>query len=316
MLHSILVPLDGSRFAEYALPIATGLAGAAGARLRLLMVHEPMMALVPAVDFPIGIGVDDLGARVEAQTYLAETALELGSVGSRPVTYEMADGLAASTIEDAVTSTPPDLIVMSTHGRGMLSRFWLGSVADHLVRHVSVPILLLRPRDGADFPPPRLDLRRILVPLDLSGTSEAILGPVKALAQVTQAHLTLLHVVEPILGTGGRFSPVAIAQQLAARRTDAQEHLDSVADRLRAEGFRVAARVVVTSGIATTILGRLEDDRYDLVAMATHGAGGGRRLLLGSVTDKVIRGGTKPVLVYRPIALPPPRQASTSNESW
>ena len=95
MLHSVMVPLDGSRFAEYALPVAIRLARAAGARLRLLMVHEPMMALVPAADVPIGIGIDELGLRAEAQTYLAETAHELGTIGPGPVTFEVVDGLAA-----------------------------------------------------------------------------------------------------------------------------------------------------------------------------------------------------------------------------
>lgn len=301
MLHSVMVPLDGSRFAEYALPVAIRLARAAGARLRLLMVHEPMMALVPAADVPIGIGIDELGLRAEAETYLAETAHELGPIGPGPVRFDVVDGLPAPTIVEAIAKDPTDLIVMSTHGRGPLSRFWLGSVADHLVRHASVPILLLRPRDGADMPAPPLDVRRILVPLDLSGPSEAILGPVLVMAQISQAHITLLHIIEPILGAGNPFPyPVALEPQLLdARRADAQQYLDGVADRLRAGGFRVATNVVVAMGTPTTILERLEQGDFDLVAMSTQGAGSVRRLLLGSVADKVIRGATKPVLVFR-----------------
>ncbi|MEO8451720.1 MAG: universal stress protein [Gemmatimonadota bacterium] len=302
MPRSIVVPLDGSRFAEHALPVAASLARAAGARLRLLIVHEPLTARVPAVDLPIAGGLDELGRRAQAEAYLAALARELGVVGAGPAEYEVVDGPAAATIVTVVTKRAPDLIVMSTHGRGALSRFWLGSVADHLVRHVSTPILLLRPQEGDSVPSSSFDVRDILVPLDLSPVSEAILDPVKTFAHVARARITLLTVVEPILGAGNAFPfPVALEPELLeARRSEAQQYLSGVADRLRAGGLEVATKVVVALGAAMTILGHAEKDHHDLVAMSTHGASGVRRFLLGSVADKVIRGGTTPVLVYRP----------------
>ena len=75
------------------------------------------------------------------------------------------DGPIASTLEHYLASSGPDLVVMSTHGAGGLSRLWLGSVADHLVRHSSAPILLVRPgATGAAHDEPLF--RHILVPLD------------------------------------------------------------------------------------------------------------------------------------------------------
>ena len=75
-----------------------------------------------------------------------------------------------------------DLVALTTHGRGPLGRFWLGSVADTLVRHLHVPTLLIRPREGvspAADPVPK----RILVPLDGSPRAEQILGPTAELAR-------------------------------------------------------------------------------------------------------------------------------------
>src|SRR5439155_10169936 len=118
---------------------------------------------------------------------------------------------------------------------GPLSRFWLGSVADYVLRQVSVPILLLRPRSGAELPPRTIPLTRVLVPLDLSDESATILEPVKALATLTQAHLTLLYVAEPFLRVSEPALPYPLPadpELLEARKADAQRYLDQQADRL------------------------------------------------------------------------------------
>jgi nucleotide-binding universal stress UspA family protein len=298
-----MVSLDGSRFAEMAVPVAARLARSAGARLRLVMAHEPTMAMVPAADIPVTTGPDDATIRSEQQSYLAGFAHDLGPVGSKGVEFRLIEGLAGPALVDELERNPPDLLVMATHGRGPLSRFWLGSVADHLIRHASVPILLVRPRDGDAVPPAEVPFRTCLIPLDRSSEAEAILGPAADLARLTQAHLTLVHVIEPVLGVSGAVPPypVTVPQEtLETLRVEGQKYLDQTADRLRADGLRVATRVVVGMGIATTILDQADQSGTDFVAMSTHGAGGFRRLLLGSVADKVVRGSGRPVLVYRP----------------
>ncbi|MGE0441855.1 MAG: universal stress protein [Gemmatimonadales bacterium] len=302
-ISSVVVSLDGSRFAETAVPVAARLARSSGGRLRLVMAHEPTMAMVPAADIPITTGPDDMGVRAEQQTYLAGLAHDLGRVGAGPVEFTLVDGLAGPTLVDELERARPDLLVMATHGRGPLSRFWLGSVADHLLRHASTPILLMRPHDGDKLPVTEVPLATCLIPLDRSPEAEAILGPATDLARITQAHVTLMTVIEPVLGVSGAVPPypVAVPQEaLESLRVESQKYLDEVADRLRAEGLRVATRVVVGMGVATTILEQADQGKFDFVAMSTHGAGGFRRLLLGSVADKVVRGSGKPVLVFRP----------------
>ena len=191
---------------------------------------------------------------------------------------------------------------MATHGRGPLSRFWLGRVADHVVRHTSTPVLLLHPRDGGEALA-ETKLQTCLVPLDRSAEAEKILGPLVDIAKLTQAHVTLLHVIEPILGVTGAVPPYPLpvpAEAIESLRNDAQKYLDGIADRLRADGLGVSTKVIVGLGVAGTVLDQLEKEGIDFVAMTTHGARGFRRLLLGSVADKVVRGAGKPVLVYRP----------------
>jgi len=305
VLRTIVVPLDGSRFAETAVNPAAELARKAGARLHLVMVHEPIMALVPAADVPAPAAPDDLELRQQEQTYLTETAQRLGSVGAGTVKVELVDGMAGPALTDYIAKVRPDLVIMSTHGRGPLSRFWLGSVADHLIRHASVPILLLRPKDSETEHPAEVSLRSALVPLDLSDEAETVIPVLRDLLKLNAGELTLMHVVEPILGISGAVPPYPVAvpaDQLEYSREEAQKRLDGVADRLRADGLTVSTRVVVGLGVAGTVLDTLAQSQLDFVAMSTHGAGGFKRLLVGSVADKVIRASSHPVLVYRPPA--------------
>lgn len=295
MIRSIAVPLDGSRFAETAIPVAARLARTAGASLRLVMVHQPAAVLVGAS------APDDLEIQAQERTYLADTAGQLGTVGGAVVAQTLLTGDAGPELVEWLGREQPDLVVLSTHGRGPASRFWLGSVADYLVRHASAPLLLLRP-PAADEAGPLPEFHSGLVALDLSARSEAVLETVTALALVTQAHLTLIYVLEPALGMSGTMVPYPVSlphDLLEISRDEAQRHLDRVADRLRARGLRVATKVVVGFGVAGTILEQLARGEHDFVAVTTHGAGGFRRMVIGSTADKLVRGASKPVLLVR-----------------
>jgi nucleotide-binding universal stress UspA family protein len=297
--RNILIPLDGSHFAEEAIPYARYLARSAGARLHLIMVHEPVPALVGMGETPPLIDLDEK-SRDQERNYLATVAGDLLQE-QLPVAFRELEGAAGPALCEEADRIEADLVVMATHGRGAMGRLWLGSVADYLVRHLSVPVLLVHPdRLQRPIEPP---LHSILVSLDLSRESETILEPVVQLAQLTQGHVTLVHVIEPILGTTSLGMPFAAPvpfEVFEEQRTTAQRKLDRVADALRERGLSVSARMVDTASAASGLLEVLEEKQYDLIAMTTHGRGGVRRLLLGSVADKVIRGAAKPVLVVRP----------------
>ncbi|HEX7023537.1 MAG TPA: universal stress protein, partial [Gemmatimonadales bacterium] len=239
--------------------------------------------------------------RREEEAYLVRTAESLGRVGEGPARIEIVDGITGEAICDEAGRVGADLIVMATHGRNALGRLWLGSVADYVVRHADRPVLLIRPdRTAADKP--ARPLRNILVPLDPSKYSESILDSVRTLARLIRGELTLVTVVAPRFGSGASVpqSPPGGPEVSARRSDEAHARLDRIAWQLRGSDIPVATRVVAASTAASGILRVLEEAKFDMVALATHGAAGIRRMLIGSVAEKVIRSTRKPVLVYHP----------------
>jgi nucleotide-binding universal stress UspA family protein len=183
---------------------------------------------------------------------------------------------------------------MATHGRGLLSRFGSGSVADELIRRARVPVLLLPPGDKAPriIPEPLLD--NILIPLDGSALAEQVLEPALDLAQLMEARCSLLRVVE------SRPSPAGRAPSEPSEKARAEAYLERVAAKVREQGVPVRTRVIVARHVIEAIREEAAAQASNLIALATHGRAGLQRLLLGSVADKLVRAAASPVLVYRP----------------
>jgi nucleotide-binding universal stress UspA family protein len=306
MFRSILVPLDGTRFAEAVLPAAVRLARSARGRLHLLLAHQPTAALVGMGEVVAPNPGLDQALQAQEKVYLSDLVARLGQAGDGPITTNQIDGPAGEAICTEATRIGADLIVMATHGRSALGRLWLGSVSNHVVRHSGLPVLLVHP-NRAEKVLERSSGAGILVALDLSAYAEAVLEPVVHLATILQAHVTLFHVVEPNYHAVEPAMPYPLEQDATiteVRRADAQRRLDDIADRLRARGLCAAALVMIGSNAAAGVLEALQNQKYDVVAMTTHGVGGMRRLFLGNVADKIIRSASKPVLVLRPAPLP------------
>jgi nucleotide-binding universal stress UspA family protein len=304
VFRSILVPLDGSAFAEQSLPLALAVARGAGATLHFVQVHAHYELQEPVCGWLPYDPVEDAQLKQAEQSYLDALALRLRERSLVPVTTAVVAGLAADGILSHGRACTADLIVMSTHGRGPLSRAFLGSVADQLVRQATIPVLLVRPQEPFPQPSAESVIRRILVALDGSQLSEQILGPAVELGRSMGAAITLLHALPPLRypadrpPSGSQGSPSA---REANQAKEACAYLEGLAERLREQSLDVQVRVVHGAHAATVILGEAAGG-FDLVALTTHGRGGFKRLFLGSVADKVIRGAPVPVLVYRPTA--------------
>ncbi|HQV28087.1 MAG TPA: universal stress protein [Thermoflexales bacterium] len=161
MFKKIFVPLDGSAFAETALRHAETLARCFGAELILAQVVsgvEQTMFVSPPVEYEGGHydpvwSARQLTAHVPnplvgpAEEYLRATARTLLAGGIRAQT-EVLEGNVAHALLTRIESIGADAVVMCTHGRGGLSRALLGSVADRISHHTSVPVLLVRPGDS------------------------------------------------------------------------------------------------------------------------------------------------------------------------
>lgn len=288
MFRTILAPLDGSRFAEAALPVAARLARDPAVSLHLALSHQTTAALV-------GVGMGELVSasidldedlRSRERDYLVGVAAGSALERAGSVAYRELAGPAGPAICEEAARIGADLVIMATHGRGTAGRLWHGSVADYVVRHVSVPVLLVHSeREGTRLA--EQGGRGILVALDLSQQAEAILKPVESLARLLQVPVTLMHVmVGPVYQVG--------------KRAAVEGRLERIAAPLRERGLEVST--AVTTGVNTdwTLRDALEDSRFGLLAMTTHGAGGLRRLWTGSVATKVVESAAKPVLILHP----------------
>lgn len=298
---SILVPLDGSTFAEQALPLATRIAWSASSRLRLGLVHELSRVPLDLDDAQLFTSIE-LASRKAEREYLRAVQARLRGGGTRLSRAVTLTGSAGPALARYVREMGIDLVVMASHGRGGIRRAWLGSVADHLIRNLDVPVLLVRPATGgASLGSPTAD--QILVPLDGSPLAEEALGPAIALARIWGAQLMLLQVVRPVQLPANMALPYPSSYDedlTAIRRTQAQDYLGDVVERLKEQGIRAACAAAVGWGAADAILDQARRGRVAFVVLATHGRGGLRRLALGSVADKVVRGAELPVLVCRP----------------
>jgi nucleotide-binding universal stress UspA family protein len=320
MLSRIVVPLDGSAFAETALPLAAALSRASGAAMELVSAYDPLPppSAGPAEAAALGVPVhaDALGAvpittaelseslRDERTMYLRDAARRLREATEVDAEVVLVEGRADRAIRSRVEASGADLVVMATHGRGALERAWLGSVADRLVRELHMPILLVRPLEGerVDLSVP-IALDRMVVTLDGSKLAEGVLDTALELAEALGLPLVLKRVIGVRMDLESPYIPHAAHayhEQVEQERTEAREYLTQLAEDLRSRGATIAALDVDQGPAARTILDTLDPDGRDLLAMATHGRGGLRRMILGSVSDKVVRAAVGPVLLVRP----------------
>ncbi|HKU61576.1 MAG TPA: universal stress protein [Gemmatimonadales bacterium] len=300
--RSIVVPLDGSRYAEQALPAASAVARAARARIRLVLVHR----LPPPPEDPytakLYVSVE-LAVRKSEREYLRKIARRLKASGLQAAAL-LLQGPAGPTLVEWIRGSDADLVVMTTHGRGALGRAAYGSVADQLVRSLEVPILLLRPEDtdrAVDDAP--WMAREIVVGLDGSRTAEAALEPATALARILQVPMSLVQVIPPLaVATGPPLSfPTGYDERITeVRRHEALDYVEDVAGALREQGVTATAAVVLGDSPAGTLRDLGRPERGALLAVGTRGRGGVKRLMLGSVADKLVRGARVPVLVVPP----------------
>lgn len=296
MFRTILVPLDGSPFAEQALPWALSLARRAGAALDLVRGHVLYALAQPAAAWAPFDPVAEADAKQAERAYLDEIARRLTGAAPVEVRKSLVDGYETEGILKRAQDGRADLVVMATHGRGPVGRFFLGSVADVLVRETSVPVLLVRPNGDAANLLPGPAVSNVLVPLDGSRLAEQALGPAAELARLLLAPCTLLRVLEPFGLAAGPAPPEEV------RCAAAGAYLETVADRLRGHGLPVQTQVAADGHPARAILSEARARQGTVIALATHGRSGISRVVLGSVADQMLRAAPGPVLVYRPRA--------------
>jgi nucleotide-binding universal stress UspA family protein len=296
MYRLILVPLDGSRFAEYALPLALSLSRRTAAQVHLLTVQEHLPTRSPE-------GWEE-AARDWHQEYLEEVAGRIRPRAGAEVTTKVRLGHVVEELQAEAETRAADLVVMATHGRGAFSRAWMGAIADTFIRHTDRPVLLVRPHESDADPSLEADptIGKILLPLDGSEVSEGIIDHAADLGALFGAAYHLVRMVPFPKGFKSPYPPHLIEMNrefLADEKDSAEAYLQAQAQGLRDRGFVVDTAVVEVGQAGHGILTEAENAGCDFIAMATHGRGTIARTILGSTADKVLRGAHVPVLLYR-----------------
>jgi nucleotide-binding universal stress UspA family protein len=298
-LKTVVVPLDGSALAGAAIPYAVAMAKAFCAELALLGVVEQD----PAVVFEWDAEIQAYLERAREASLLTHLKVTAGTVRDRGIaaTEMVRSGDPSEEILAYAEQTDAVAVVMATHGRSGLDRWFIGSVADKVMRSSPRPLLLVRP-DEAGAHPSEVTLHRLMVPLDGSSAAEAAVPLAAQIARATGASITLVR-VEPFLEA--RVAPFAFPYDVSRLDEEinavTQAYLIDVHERLLPD---IAATSTVLRGAATTALQAfVARDRPDLTVMTTHGRGGLRRLIIGSTADRLVRAGI-PILLTRGTAAP------------
>lgn len=302
--RTILVPLDGSDLAEQAIPLAIALAHSTHRPVRL--VHVQVIPTWPAeLPNPAPLSTTLGCLRQGSDSYLEQVTLRFAVPDLRLESVVLPhDHLEVGhTIADYAEQVDAGMVVMATHGRGGVRRAWLGSVADYLVRNVTLPVLIVRP--GMNLAAAG---RHILVPLDGSAFSEAALDEACALAVANRQDLILLRVVQPVMQPmAGLEAPYLGVdhERTAFHRSAAEDYLLQLEERVRTTGVKCSTVVTVDAAPGASIVDLARPAHFAMIVMATHGRAGLRRVISGSVTDQVVRRADVPVMVIRPVGNSP-----------
>jgi nucleotide-binding universal stress UspA family protein len=290
MLHTILVPLDGTPFGELAMPYARRLAELSRARLVLLKA-APYHALTTAGEARRRLPVDD------ARMYLEGWRLRLVTDGIE-ADVDALHTVPAHDVRFSARLRAADLIVMSTQGRSGLGRAFLGSISEEVLRAITAPMFLVRP--GSVGWPAR-GPRSVLVPLDGSATAERVLPVIE---QLNLNQDTVLHFVRAVSGVPADARSLVMSQGGAigaqGRReargagAEARSYLEA---RTTGLGGRWPVKVHLCQGEASSEILRIsERECCDVIAMTTKGRSGHSSSAFGSVFLDVVHASQAPVL--------------------
>jgi nucleotide-binding universal stress UspA family protein len=291
MIRKVLVATDFSANSEGALRWGAEIARAHGAELALLHALRLPSLATPYVPVPPEI---DLELEEKATQRLAELRAQLAEA-SLVVTTEIRHDEPAAAIRDAALEGKVDLVVIGTRGLTGLEHLLLGSVAERVISVSPAPVFSVHPGDYDRHRP----LRRILVPTDFS--EEARKSAEIALDLIgahTKGELILVHAYHVPVEYSAYGSLPASWGFLEEVSRAAKGELEKWAAALSSSGWKVTTEVA--EGPPASVIGRLAKEReVDLVAMGTHGRGGLRSLVVGSVAKRVVQHAPCPVLTVR-----------------
>jgi nucleotide-binding universal stress UspA family protein len=274
MDSTVLIALDGSTNAEKVLPYVEPLLKKGKRRALLLQVLPP----------------GDHAPEAAGRAYLKEVAAGLAKRRIK-AEGELVHGEPAVVIVREAEKTRAGLVAFTSHGRGGLSQWVFGSVAQKILRGCSRPLFMVRALEA-----PAEKVTRVVVPLDGAAGSEAVMPHATALAQAYEAPVELLHVSTE---TGVEADDSKLRGWIGREKKRMEARFDEIEKGAPGVAF---ARVCVEGDAAERILERAERAPGAVIAMTNHGRTGISRWIFGSVCEKILQAARCPLLVARPDA--------------
>jgi nucleotide-binding universal stress UspA family protein len=283
MYERILVPLDGSELAEQAIPYAEWLASKFNSEVILItacLAGDPLERALTE--------------------YIERRVEKIQSLGIKTRSLCI-EGEPAASIINFAGKNNISLIILSTHGRTGVSHWPLGSITNKVVQRSHIPVFLVRSSQPAKTSADK-EMQNILLTLDGSHFSEAIIPYVEKLAKVMDSEVVLLRVVEPVkLPQLAAYADREKYEKgfIDKLRKEAKRYLDQKKTALARKGIKVNS-ALLEGKADEAILQYAEDKSVNLIALTTHGFSGITKWAYGSVASRIIEASSKPTLLVRP----------------
>jgi nucleotide-binding universal stress UspA family protein len=301
MFERILLPLDGSKLAERAIPYVWDLAGQLKAEVYLLHACPPEHKTeLSGHQTYLNNIAENLRQRIKENWQPSwEPKIQVDVILDEPV----------KAIFEYVKQKSISMVALTSHGTTGLRAWAMGSVADNVVRGVGIPTLLIRIKEGREIPEKKGLIQKILLPLDTSDASGISIPYAVQLATKLKASIALFSMAQTVYTPnvismggmgGGSIGNLDYIDVATKKSTD--EYLQRIADEIRKAGVEVTQNSILSHDAAYEILELEKKIQPDLVVMATRGRSNIARWALGSVAEKVLREGDRPILMIKETA--------------
>jgi nucleotide-binding universal stress UspA family protein len=315
MFQHILVPLDGSKRAESAIPVAASIARATGSSLFLLRVVTLPTASAWYMADPFAFRQEMFDVEYQQATVYLKRYAQAEALQDIVLQTHIMIGMPAQCILDCIEAECIDLVVLCSRGETGLKRWVLGGVAQKILRDSSVPVLILHESAEMLSNQHLAEQRpvRVLVALDGSTLAEESLVPAGTLATALsiseKGELHLVRVV-PLPKPTNPVAAISGVRQLdlSEARTSLQAAVESLQGR---ENLTITTSVVDDPDVAGALIRTAEEglpataevkarNACDVITIATHGRSGPERWVMGSIAERILDGTRLPLFVVHP----------------
>lgn len=299
MFKKVLLTLDGSEMAENAIPYVRSLAGSLESEVILLHAcpHEHSQYI-----HMHQIYLNSIAEGLRQTIKITGQSSQEASVQS-----EVIAGDPINVIPEYIKSRGIDLTVLTACGNSGFRPWSMGHVADKIVRGSGIPTLLIRVKEG--HIPERKEslIQRILLPLDTSEASQAAIPYAVYLAKKLNASIHLFSMAQTIYAHSLDGINAGVSGGLAlnwdsidtATEKSVDRYLQKIEEDIKNEGVEVYRTVYLGIDAAYEILEIEKKIQADMIVMTTRGRSPIARWAFGSVAEKVLREGTKPILLIK-----------------